>query len=162
MTDADELEHECVDNVILDYVHQLSSFDSFEIAELFTEIADKYPPISTRLKEFTSIVKPVFQSIKDEYTTLSSSQIPAIVYSGEEETLPDIFTLMNSEGTPLTDYEIYAASWPSKKFKVSNKDVVEYVLKKYDCLNDDGYEVHGYDRDAIRKSLYEISIDVYN
>lgn len=152
LTNADELEHECVDNVILDYVHQLSSFDSFEIAELFTEIADKYPPISTRLKEFTSIVKPVFQSIKDEYTTLSSSQIPAIVYSGEEETLPDIFTLMNSEGTPLTDYEIYAASWPSKKFKVSNKDVVEYVLKKYDCLNDDGYEVHGYDRDAIRKS----------
>ena len=113
-------------------------------------------------KEHRGKVKPVFQSIKDEYTTLSSSQIPAIVYSGEEETLPDIFTLMNSEGTPLTDYEIYAASWPSKKFKVSNKDVVEYVLKKYDCLNDDGYEVHGYDRDAIRKSLYEISIDVYN
>jgi len=147
-----EADSEDVDDVILGYVHQLSSFDSFEIAELFTEIADKYPAIAVKLKEFTALVKPVFQAIKDEYTALSSSQIPAIVYSGEEETLPDIFTLMNSEGTPLTDYEIYAASWPSKKFTVSNEAIVEYVLKKYDCLNDDGYEVHGYDRDAIRKS----------
>lgn len=145
-------EQESLNDIILNYVHTLASFDSFEIAELFTEISDKYSSIAVKLKEFTTLVKPIFQKIKDEYNDLSGSEIPAIVYSGEEETLPEIFTLMNKEGTPLTDYEIYAASWPSKKFFVSNESIVEYVLKKYDCLNDDGYEVHGYDRDAIRKS----------
>jgi len=151
---AEISQEECndVDAIIIEYVHQLISFDSFEIAELFTELADKYPVVGTKLKQFTALVKPLFQSIKDEYNDLSRSQIPAIVYSGEEETLADIFTLMNSQGTPLTDYEIYAASWPSQKFHVSNENIVEYVLKKYDCLNDDGYEVHGYDRDAIRKN----------
>lgn len=149
---VDEDEYEEVNAVILAYVRQLASFDAFEIAELFSELEDRYAAISSHLKAFTALVKPIFQNIKDEYTILSSSQIPAIVYSGEEETLPDIFTLMNSKGTPLTDYEIYAASWPSKKFNISNEAIIDYVLKKYDCLNDDGYEVYGYDRDAIRMS----------
>ena len=152
LTEAPSEEYTDIDDIIMEYVHQLVSFDAFEIAELFTELADKYPVVGTKLKQFTALVKPVFQGIKDEYNDLSRSQIPAIVYSGEEETLADIFTLMNSQGTPLTDYEIYAASWPSQKFHVSNDIIVENVLKKYDCLNDDGYEVHGYDRDAIRKS----------
>ncbi|MBO5971175.1 MAG: DUF262 domain-containing protein [Clostridia bacterium] len=152
LTEAPAEEYADIDAIIMEYVHQLASFDTFEIAELFTELADKYPIVGAKLKQFTALVKPVFQSIKDEYNDLSRSQIPAIVYSGEEETLADIFTLMNSQGTPLTDYEIYAASWPSQKFHVSNDAIVDYVLKKYDCLNDDGYEVHGYDRDAIRKS----------
>ena len=152
LTEAPSEEYADIDTIIMEYVHQLASFDTFEIAELFTELADKYPVLGTKLKQFTALVKPVFQRVKDEYNDLSRSQIPAIVYSGEEETLADIFTLMNSQGTPLTDYEIYAASWPSQKFHVSNEIIVENVLKKYDCLNDDGYEVHGYDRDAIRKS----------
>lgn len=152
LTEAPSEEYSDIDTIIMEYVRQLASFDTFEIAELFTELADKYPVVGTKLKEFTALVKPVFQRVKDEYNDLSRSQIPAIVYSGEEETLADIFTLMNSQGTPLTDYEIYAASWPSQKFHVSNEVIVENVLKKYDYLNDDGYEVHGYDRDAIRKS----------
>lgn len=152
LTEAPSEEYADIDAIIMKYVHQLASFDTFEIAELFTELADKYPVVGTKLKQFTALVKPVFQGIKDEYNDLSRSQIPAIVYSGEEETLADIFTLMNSQGTPLTDYEIYAASWPSQKFHTSNETIVDYVLKKYDCLNDDGYEVHGYNRDAIRKS----------
>lgn len=152
LSEADEDEYDDLNAIILNYVHNLSSFDSFEIAELFTEIAEEFVLIKNKLKEFTALVKPVFQKIKEEYTILSNSQIPAIVYSGEEETLPDIFTLMNSQGTPLTDYEIYAASWPSKKFKVANENIIDYVLKKYDCLNDDGYEVYGYDRDELRKN----------
>ena len=81
LTEAPSEEYADIDAIIMDYVHQLASFDTFEIAELFTELADKYPVVGTKLKQFTALVKPVFQRVKDEYNDLSRSQIPAIVYS---------------------------------------------------------------------------------
>ena len=88
--------------------------------------------------------------IKRKYDDLLNVKIPAVVYTGDESTLPAIFDRINSKGEALTEYEIYAASWPSDKFKVGNEKIIEKVLEKYDCLNDDDYEFTCYDRDAMR------------
>ena len=76
--------------------------------------------------------------------------IPAIVYTGEENTLPEIFERINSKGVALTEYEIYAASWPRKEFKINNDGIIDYILKKYDTLNDSEYAIKDYDRDSKR------------
>lgn len=82
---------------------------------------------------------------------IAKSEIPAVVYLGDENDLPEIFNRINSKGTPLNAYEIYAASWPqNNKISISNDRIIDYILAKYDALNDDIYTLKGYDRDAIR------------
>ena len=61
----------------------------------------------------------------ENYNSLSVMTMPAIVYTGEESTLPEIFERINSKGVALTEYEIYAASWPRKEFKIHNESIIE-------------------------------------
>lgn len=95
-------------------------------------------------------ISPFIKDYQAEYDRISNITIPVVVYTGEENNLPEIFDRINSEGIALTTYEVYAASWPMKRFKVSNSNIVEKVLKKYDILADDGYNVEGYDRENLR------------
>jgi len=89
----------------------------------------------------------------DEYDRIAKSTMPAVVYTGDESELPEIFNRINSKGTPLNQYEIYAASWPQKTtVTVKNSRIVDYVLAKYDALNDDIYQIQNYDREEIRKT----------
>lgn len=145
-----EIQKSKVDEILVNYVKSLKTFDDFEIAELFSLISKEMPLLSTHLVEFTACLKPVISSIRDDYNSLSGVQIPAIVYTGPESTLPEIFERINSKGVALTEYEIYAASWPAQKFFVSNDKVIEKVLAKYDLLNDSDYELSGYNRNETR------------
>lgn len=63
----------------------------------------------------------------------------------------EIFDRINSQGTPLDQYEVYAAAWPIKqKYTISNNEVIEYVIKKYDTFTEDNYQIHGYNREDMR------------
>lgn len=65
------------------------------------------------------------------YEQIALIVIPVIVCHGEEENLPEIFDRINSQGTPLDQYEVYAAAWSvNRRFKVSNTDIVEWAIKK--------------------------------
>ena len=65
----------------------------------------------------------------------------------------DIFDRINSQGTPLDPYEVYAASWPvNKRFVINNEAIVEAAIKKYDAFVSDGFFIHGYDREEMRTS----------
>ena len=83
---------------------------------------------------------------------IAGTVIPVIVYHGEEENLPEIFDRINSQGTPLDQYEVYAAAWPvNQRFKIDNTEIVEWAIKKYDTFVEDGYTILGYDRETMRK-----------
>ncbi len=142
---------EKINNIILNYVHGLKSFDDFEPIELVDALNVEFPKFSN-YSEFNKILKDDIKDLKSNYSDLSSMRIPAIVYTGDENTLPEIFERINSKGVALTEYEIYAASWPRKEFKITNDGIIEYVLKKYDTLNDTEYAIKGYNRDDKRKS----------
>ena len=145
-----EVQKEKINNKILEYIHSLNSFDDFESGELFSILSEDFAVLNGKLRLFIDLIKPVFKSIKDEYTSLCSVTIPAIIYTGDENTLPHIFERINSKGTPLTEYEIYSASWPSARFVVNNTNIVEKVLAKYDTLNDSDYDLSDYNRDTMR------------
>lgn len=110
-----------INKIIVDYIHTLKNFDDLEISEMFIALSDAFPTLSTKLLEFINILKEDVKRIKDNYSSLRDMTIPAIVYSGSEETLPEIFERINSKGVALTEYEIYAASWPRKEFNIKMK-----------------------------------------
>lgn len=139
-----------INEIILNYVHGLKNYEDFELFELYEKLVSEFPVLNNKLSDFGNALKHDVKSLKDSYNALCVMTIPAIVYTGDENTLPEIFERINSKGVALTEYEIYAASWPRKEFKIENEKVVEYVLKKYDTLNDSEYSIKDYDRNAKR------------
>ena len=71
-----------------------------------------------------------------------------IRYSKDNE----IFNRINKKGLPLNDYEIYAATWHEEKYVVNKQEIIEYVIKKYDCLALDEYSIQSYDSNEMRKT----------
>ncbi len=139
-----------INETICNYVSNLKNYDDLELFELMDAVAHEFPLLKEKGSEFCKLVKEDFKTLKDNYFALCNVSIPAIVYTGDENTLPEIFERINSKGVPLTEYEIYAASWPSKEFIIGNDNIVEHILKKYDLLNDGEYTISGYNREEKR------------
>lgn len=108
-----------------------------------------------------NVLQPYVEEISERFEEIAGRTIPVIVYSGDESTLPYIFDRINSEGVPLTQYEVFAASWPQQRvICCKNRDIVNYVIKKYDALDEDDYSVKGFNREEMQKegrlSIFEI------
>jgi len=101
----------------------------------------------------SNLLYKFISDITDRFNEIASRVIPVIVYSGEESTLPYIFDRINSKGTPLTQYEVFAASWPQQRtIHCETPEITEYVIKKYEALSSDGYTVKGYSKEKLRSS----------
>jgi hypothetical protein len=143
-----------INQSIVEAIHKFQSVDDIETYDvakaIIASIATMNPSI---IDSMVTILKPFLKKYKESYEEILKSTIPVIVYSGDEDSLPLIFDRINSQGTPLTQYEVYAASWPlDKKFEICNDKIIEKILKKYDSLADDEYSIHGYDRETVRVS----------
>lgn len=145
-----------IKKAIADTIQKFESVDEIETYDLAKAIITELPTSNQSIVDSViNILKPFVKKYKDTYEEISKSTIPIIVYSGDEDSLPIIFDRINSQGTPLTQYEVYAASWPlDKKFEICNERIIEKIMKKYDSLADDEYLIHGYDRNALRLSKY--------
>lgn len=88
---------------------------------------------------------PELKKIKDE-ANIYQFKIPILIYTGEQFNLPIIFERLNSKGTQLSKYQIYAATWTTyQNFKIANREIIEGIKNKYDSLIEEGYEVENYD-----------------
>lgn len=141
-------------DTIVNSICKFERVDDIETYDVARDIISELPTNNESvLDSIITILKPFLKQYKDTYEEISKSTIPVIVYSGDEDSLPEIFDRINSQGTPLSQYEVYAASWPlEKKFEISTDKIIEKILKKYDSLADDEYIVYGYDRDGLRLS----------
>lgn len=143
-----------VRNILTNFIKQQKSFKNIQFYAVAHEVCEKFDKQNDAniVKQVIDIIAKFFADKQELYETISTTSMPIEVYSGPEETLPEIFERINSKGTPLDQYEIYAATWPiSEKFTINNAEIIEYVVKKYDSLANDGYTMHGYDREKLRK-----------
>ena len=146
-------------SIFYNYVRELESLEGENSYNLAMKIALEIPSIKNTIEvvsELMRVLPAYMKECKIAYDIIANTEMPAVVYTGPEEDLPEIFKRINSKGTPLNAFEIYAASWPqSEKVNINNNEIVDYVLKKYDSLNDDIYKIRGYDRREIsfNKSL---------
>lgn len=82
--------------------------------------------------------------------SIEDYQVQVLIHSGPQEQLPEIFERLNTQGTKLTKYEVYAASWVDVEVSTDNDRIREAVNQKYEDLERHGFIV---DRDPTRKSV---------
>lgn len=154
----DELVRKSIDDVIVAYVTSLQNYDEFDMIALIGQI-HKDLNIKTDFIEINNILKKSFDNITNEYMALCNVEIPALIYTGPEDTLPEIFDRVNSEGVPLSEYEIFVASWPKDLLSVENNDIIQENVDKYNFLSSGEYELQGYDEAKFKKDKLLTSFD---
>lgn len=140
-----------VRKIVLDFIKEQKTYKNIQYYSVALGIAKHfncgYEPIEPLIKVFEEL----FQGLQDRYDSIANTVIPVIVYTGDPKNLPDIFDRINSKGTPLDQYEVFAASWPvEKKFKINNGEIIEHVVNKYESFKKDGYLIHDYSKEDIR------------
>lgn len=145
-------DYDVVRGTLLSFIKKQDSFKNLQFYAPAKEIIDTFGSDMNLVGDVIEVIVEFFAEKQDLYDRISKTVIPVIVYSGEESTLPEIFARINSKGTPLDQYEIYAAAWPvENKFKIANQEIIEYVIKKYESLAADHYTIHGYHQEKMRK-----------
>lgn len=141
--------YECITN----YIKTTDLSKNPQYYELAKDISDLFNGGVEPISDIIKTVETFFEEKKVLLNEIARTDIPVVVYEGDEDNLPEIFNRINSQGTALDKYEIYAAAWPvKKKFQIKNKDIIEYVIKKYETLLSCGYRIDGYDKITLRES----------
>lgn len=139
--------------ILTSFIKEQKTFKNLQYYSVAKLIADEFKVGYEPIEKLIDTIKNFFEERQDLYDRIASTVIPVIVYTGEESNLPDIFDRINSKGTPLDQYEVYAAAWPvNEKYAISNLDVIEHIVKKYDSFVEDGYFIHGYSREEMRST----------
>ncbi len=146
-------EYAKIRTILTAFIKSKTSFKNIQYYEVAKQITDEfnvgYEPIGELINTFTVF----FEERQALYDRIASTVIPVVVYTGDENNLPEIFDRINSQGTPLDQYEVYAAAWPVKqRYSIANSEIIEYVVKKYDSFTEDDYQIHGYNREEMRTS----------
>ena len=140
-------------SIINNFINKQKSFKNLQYFSVAKEIADVFEAGYEPLEELIEIISVFFEERQDLYDKIARAVIPVIVYTGDVNNLPDIFDRINSKGTPLDQYEVYAAAWPvNEKYVISNTDIIENVVRKYDSFVEDGFRIHGYSREEMRST----------
>lgn len=141
-------------NILTEFIKSQKGFKNIQFFNVASKICKEfnYSFDEDSIGKIINIISAFFEDKQDLYEQIAAITIPVNVYSGSEENLPEIFERINSKGTPLDQYEIYAAAWPvNDKFQIDNSEIIEYVVKKYDTLVNAGYTIHGYNREELRQ-----------
>lgn len=140
-------------NMLTCYIKEQKTFKNLQYYSVAKQISDKFDAGYEPIEQLIDTIKNFFEERQNLYDKISNTLIPVIIYTGDESNLPDIFDRINSKGTPLDQYEVYAAAWPvNEKYVIDNSEVIEHVMKKYDSLVENGYLVHGYNREEMRST----------
>lgn len=81
----------------------------------------------------------LLDAVSSEVKLVLDAKIPVLIYSGPSSELPTVFELLNSKGTVLSRYEIYAARWIDVRQQILNAEVIDVIWKKYETLEDEGF-----------------------
>ena len=83
---------------------------------------------------------------------ISEAEIPIIIYTGASSELSKVFELLNTQGTNLSPYEVFAAQWLDNRQKIENPKIIDAIWNKYEEL-----EKHGFDLDVTTEAPDEQS-----
>ena len=141
----------CLIDFIKNSDEDIKSLQYFDFVKSLSKIL---PSIAIDIEKQQNIIEAIRPFIKDyqkTYSQICDTRIPIIVYSGEEQHLPEIFARINNQGTVLNQYQIYAALWSGESniLHISNKEIVAAILNKYDTMVEKGFSLYDYDREEL-------------
>ena len=150
--DADENVDD-IRQILLNYIQEIKKLKNVQFYSLAKKLATKFDAKDDVIEPLINQITLIFEDLQHAYDKIGNSVIPIIIYTGDADNLPTIFDRINSKGVPLNQYEVYAASWPvDKKFHISNNEILNHVIDKYENFQHDGYMIHGYTRENILSS----------
>jgi len=126
------------------------------------ELANDFPTAKEVGKEIDQIIRPMLDDFISICKHLSEAQIPALVFEGDDSVLPEVFERINSKGTQLSKYQIFAATWSFTKVKIVREklfDIITHVKSRYETMIEKGYHIDDYDSDELNKNK---ELDVFN
>lgn len=128
--------------------HSMMDIQRMQYSELTDLIISNYPYAENCRTEVNNLCKQLFSKFQDICADIASIQIPALVYEGDANLLPEIFERINSQGAKLTKQQIYAASWTKEVVYIRDNELYGIVLAnrdRYDHMLDDSMELVDYD-----------------
>lgn len=140
---------------ILTYISSKKTFDEVQPLAIAMELLNKIATTEdyrATLPKLGEVLEGWFVEYKRDFDSIHQTEIPIIIYSGDNIYLNDIFRRINIQGEPLDDYDVYAATWHSAKYQINKIEIVEHVIKKYDSLALDDYTIDSYSGDDLRRS----------
>lgn len=96
----------------------------------------EFPTLKNKEEKIIKIIEPMFEKYKKICTTMSQAKIPAIIIKGDDSILPTVFERINSKGSQLTKWQIYAATWSDNKIKVNKSlnKIIQFNLDRYKTM----------------------------
>ena len=98
--------------ILTSFIKKQKTFKNLQYFSVAKQIAGEFDASFDAIEGLIDTITIFFEERQDLYDKIAGTVIPVIVYTGDESNLPDIFDRINSKGTPLDQYEVYAAAWP--------------------------------------------------
>lgn len=145
-----EINRSKIRSILTNFIKTQRSFKNLQYFVPAKNLSDIFDAGFDCIEKLIEIIGVFFKERQDLYEQIAMTVIPVIVYHGAEENLPEIFDRINSQGTPLDQYEVYAAAWPVNiRFRIENDAIIDSVIRKYEAFISDGYIIHGYSRESM-------------
>lgn len=124
--DIMHLSYEILEKRVIDGIKKVISSISLNdrrmCMELRKEIVGCYNGAIQR--ETECIIEEKLYSLIEQWSKnidFRELQIPTIIYTGDGADLPDIFYNLNTGGTKLSRYEVFASAWNTIQLKINNE-----------------------------------------
>lgn len=133
----------------------LKDIERMQFAGFGQRLSLIFPTLSGKEVKVGELIEPMMKNFQDICASISSTQVPAIVIEGDNEILPLLFERINSQGSKLSKYQIYAATWIIESYKISKnlKDLVEFNRDRYNDMLDNGIMLDDYDHVEFMKKM---------
>ncbi|MCY3575077.1 MAG: DUF262 domain-containing protein [Acidimicrobiaceae bacterium] len=105
--------------------------DSLLLPKMFFEFSSN--------DDFNRALGDFLDKTRSQVNFILDAKIPVLRFAGDASKLPEIFELINTHGTQLSKYEVFAARWIDERNPISNHRIIEAIWKKYDALADEGF-----------------------
>lgn len=136
-----------------------NNYTGYYLAE---EIEEKFQVTASSKKDGRELISKLDLMLDEIKSTsdISNINIPVVIYHGEESNLPDIFERINSRGTKLNKYQIFAATW-ERTFTVHNREILEMIALRYKAWEKEGFVIDNYDETTFKQESADITLFEY-
>ena len=153
--EAKEKQFEFMRKILADTISRGHGKNLFQVSgEAAKELCMKIAAIPD--KDYSDIQGAVFQ-ITDrivKQAQIDDVVIPLILFKGKEEELADIYQKLNQEGSRLTKYDVFAATWINHTVTVKNDPkFIDFIINKYEAAQKESeLDIAAYDPDEMKQT----------
>jgi hypothetical protein len=125
--------------------------------ELIEALIDRFPNVKNEKKYVQNHVIDYITNLVAFYD-LSKITVPVIEFNGTLEEVVETFVNLNTKGTKLSKYDVFAAEWLEFEKTISDEEILSEVYNKYKEASNKGIEIEGFDSESVKR---ETKINIF-